>query len=58
MACLFSDIQLDIGTAIKLLENLEQYHNVNVPPIKPRAGEVYLFVPEVIEEQGKVMVLY
>lgn len=47
-----SERQLDIGDVIKLLENVEQYEYVHSPPMKPKAGEAYLFVPACPEEQG------
>lgn len=46
-----SERQLDIGDVIKLLENVEQYEYVHSPPMKPKAGEAYLFVPACPEEQ-------
>jgi len=49
---MFSEKQLDIGDVIKFLENIEQYNGVNIPPMKPKATEVYLFVPSFAEEQG------
>ena len=57
MPCMLSEKQLDIGDVIRLLENVDQYNHVNVPPIKPKAKEVYLFVPTFEEEQG-MLVLY
>ena len=52
MACMNSEKQLDIGDAIKLLENIDQYQFLNLPPVKPKAGEVFLFVPTCPEDQG------
>ena len=53
LACMNSVKQLDIGDAIRLLENVEQYPHITIPPVKPKAGEVYLFAPTLLEEQGK-----
>lgn len=52
LACMNSVKQLDIGDAIRFLENVEQYPHINLPPVKPKAGEVYLFRPTALEEQG------
>lgn len=53
MACMVSEKQLDIGNVIKFLENISQYNYTNVPPIKPKAGEVHLFVPANAVDQGE-----
>ena len=55
MPCMFSEKQLDIGDVIKFLENVDQYNHVNAPPIKPKAKEVYIFVPSFEEEQGIIL---
>ena len=53
MACMVSEKQLDTGNVIKFLENISQYNYTNVPPIKPKAGEVHLFVPANAVDQGE-----
>ena len=50
--CMFQEKPLELETAIKILENVEQYRTVAYPPVKPKGGEVYLFMPQFIEEQG------
>lgn len=50
--CMFQEKPLDLETAIKILENVDQYRSVAYPPVKPKGGEVYLFMPQFIEEQG------
>ena len=47
LACMNSVKQLDIGDAIRLLENVEQYPHINLPPVKPKAGEVYSLCPHI-----------
>ena len=51
--CATCQKQLDIGEAIKLLENYDQYPNAAYPPVKPKGGEAYLFMPSSLEDQGK-----
>ena len=51
--CTKSEKQLDIGEVMKLLENIDQYPNVSYPPAKPKAGDAYLFVAAIREEQGR-----
>ena len=50
--CMFQEKPLALETAIKILENVDQYRSVAYPPVKPKGGEVYLFMPQFIEEQG------
>ncbi|XP_002156677.1 uncharacterized protein LOC100203952 [Hydra vulgaris] len=49
--CTKSEKQLDIGEVMKFLENINQYPNVSYPPAKPKAGDAYLFVANIQEEQ-------
>ena len=52
--CMFQEKPLELETAIKILENVEKYRSVAYPPVKPKGGEVYLFMPHFIEEQGMI----
>ena len=50
--CMFQEKPLDLESAIKILENVEEHRAVAYPPVKPKGGEVYLFIPQTLEEQG------
>lgn len=43
---------LDLDTAISILENIEDYVTINQPPVKPKGGEVFIFIPDSPHEQG------
>ena len=45
-------IGLELEIAIKILENVEDYVTINQPPIKPKGGEIFLFLPDLPNEQG------
>lgn len=51
MSCLFSEKGLDLDTAISILENIEDYVTINQPPVKPKGGEVFIFIPDSPHEQ-------
>lgn len=44
--------------AIRLLENAEQYRTINQPPVKPKGGEVFIFLPFSEDEQGNLFCFY
>lgn len=48
-----STVGLELEVAIKILENVEDHVVINQPPIKPKGGEVFLYLPDSINEQGK-----
>ncbi|XP_065656541.1 uncharacterized protein LOC100202561 isoform X2 [Hydra vulgaris] len=51
MSCMFCDKGLDLDTAIRLLENIDFYPIINQPPVKPKGGEVFIYLPDTVEEQ-------
>ena len=50
--CLYQEKPLELETAIKILENADSHKTMQFPPVKPKGGEVYLFVARSKEEQG------
>jgi len=51
MSCYYSEKGLDLDTAIRFLENIEDYPSINQPPVKPKGGEVFIFLPNSLNEQ-------
>ena len=51
--CMYQEKPLELETAIHILENVPDYRAVHYPPVKPKGGEVYLFLAQNTEEQGK-----
>lgn len=51
MSCMTSEKGLELEEAIRLLENVEEYTTINQPPIKPKGGEVFLYLPFSQDEQ-------
>ena len=51
MTCMYSEKGLDLDAAIRLLEHIEEHPVINVPPQKPRGGEVFIFLPDSVDEQ-------
>eukprot|EP00794_Sanderia_malayensis_P015337 gene15337-16914_t len=49
--CLYQEKPLELETAIKILENVEKHRTVHNPAVKPKGGEIYLYVPQKPEEQ-------
>lgn len=48
----FSGIDLD--AAIRILEHIEDYSTISEPPVKPKGGEMFIYLPANTQEQGNL----
>ena len=54
MSCLISEKGLELDIAIRMLERVKEFAYIQQPPVKPRGGEVFLFLPETEDEQVRL----
>ena len=48
---------ISIERAKDLLCHADKYNCISDPPVKPKAGQIFIFKPKCVEKQGKLSII-